>query len=298
MKKTLIVICLAAALAALATLAVALPAVVPAPTPDLAALFPELDGWARDGGVAAFLPENLYEHIDGAAENFLAYGFLRLAVQNYEDKQRRALSAEIYFHGSAENAFGIYGSEKPLAGDYLRVGAEGYYEEGVLNFISGAYYVKLNGFDLGADGRGILLGIARRIAAAIGGTERLPETLGFFPAAGRVAHSERFIAPHFLGLEFLGTAFTADYELRGEKFKLFIMNVAGEEQARAMLRSYAALGKSPAAADLPPGAMTIQDPYNGRVRLEWRGLRIWGAVGGAEAAAESLAAMARVLAGR
>ncbi len=266
-----------------------------APTPDPAALFPDLEGWTRDGGVAAFQPENLYEHIDGAAENFLAYGFQRLAVQNYQDKRRRALSAEIYFHGSAENAFGIYGSEKPLAGDYLRVGAEGYYEEGVLNFISGAYYVKLNGFDLGADGREILLGLARRIAAAIGGPERLPETLGYFPAAGRIAHSERFIAGHFLGLEFLGPAFTADYELRGEKFKLFIMNAAGEDQARAMLRDWAALDKGTPA--VRPGTMSIQDPYNGSVRLEWRGPRIWGAVGGAAAAAESLAAIARLLAG-
>ncbi|HEX7501833.1 MAG TPA: DUF6599 family protein [Acidobacteriota bacterium] len=292
MKKSRIAFWLAAALA------VALPVAASAPAANLAALFPELDGWTRDGVVEAFQPENLYEHIDGAAENFLAYGFQRLAVQNYADKQRRALSAEIYYHGSPENAFGIYGSEKPLAGDYLQIGAQGYYEEGVLNFISDAYYVKLNGFDLGAGGREILLGLARRIAAAIGGANLLPETLNAFPAPGRIANSERFIAPHFLGLDFLGAAFSADYERRGEKFKLFIMNVAGEEQARAMLRRYAALDKSAAAADVRPGIMTIQDPYNGSVRLEWRGSRIWGAIGGAAAADETLAAVARNLAGR
>ena len=292
MKKPRIVFWLAAALA------VVMPVAGSSPTLDMATLFPELDGWTRDNGVATFRPENLYEHIDGAAENFLAYGCRRLAVQNYTDKRQRALSAEVYFHGTPENAFGIYGSEKPLAGDYLQVGSQGYYEEGVLNFISDAYYVKLNGFALGADGREILLGLARRIATAIGGTNRLPETLGAFPAPGRIAHSERFIAGHFLGLEFMGPAFTADYELRGEKFKLFIMNAASEDQARAMLRSYAELGKSPAALDVRPGAMTVQDPYNGSVRLEWRGLHIWGAVGGAAAADECLAAVARNLAGR
>lgn len=291
MKKPRIAFCLAAALAA------ALPVTASAPTLDLAALFPELDGWTRDGGVETFLPETLYEHIDGAAENFLACGFRRLAVQNYADARKRALSAEIYFHGSAENAFGIYSSEKPLAGDYLQIGAQGYYEEGVLNFISDAYYVKLNGFDLGSGGREILLGLARRIAAAIGGANLLPETLGAFPAAGRIANSERFIAGHFLGLDFLGPAFTADYELRGEKFKLFIMNVASEDQARAMLRRWAALGKS-AAADVRPGALTIQDPYNGSVRLEWRGSRIWGVIGGTAAVDETLAAVARNLTGR
>jgi hypothetical protein len=264
-----------------AALAVALPVAASAPALDLAALFPELDGWSRDGKIETFQPENLYEHIDGAAENFLAYGFQRLAVQNYGDKQKRALSAEIYFHGSPDNAFGIYGSEKPLAGDYLRIGAQGYYEEGVLNFISGAYYVKLNGFDLGAGGREILLGLARRIAAAIGGTNLLPETLSAFPAPGRIANSERFIAPHFLGLDFLGPAFSADYERRGEKFKLFVIKAAGEEQARAMLRSWASLDKQRPAGEIRPGSVVIDDPYNGVVRLFWRGEYAWGSLGAA-----------------
>jgi hypothetical protein len=272
--KKMSTVCLLAALA--------LPVVAAAPAVDLAALFPDLDGWTREGGPETFLPDNLYEYIDGAAENFLAYGFRQLAVQNYSDRQRRSLSAEIYFHGTTDNAFGIYGSEKPLAGDYLAIGAQGYYEEGVLNFISDAYYVKLNGFDLGAGGREILLGLAGRIAAAIHGTNLLPETLDAFPARGRVAHSERFIADHFLGHDFLGSAFTADYELQGEKFMLFIMRAAGAEQAGGLLRRWASLDKDlPAAGPLPESTL-INDPYNGPVRVHLRGEFIWGSVGGGE----------------
>ena len=124
-------------------------------------------------------------------------------MQNYADRQKRALSAEIYFHSTPENAFGIYGSERPLAGDYLAIGGQGYYEEGVLNFFSGAYYVKLNGFDLGADGRAVLQVLAERIAAAIGGSSSLPVILAAFPIQGKVAHSERYIANNFLGNLFL-----------------------------------------------------------------------------------------------
>ena len=60
-----------------------------APAADLAALFPELDGWSRDGTTELFLPDTLYEHINGAAENFLAYGFEQLAVQNYVNAEQR-----------------------------------------------------------------------------------------------------------------------------------------------------------------------------------------------------------------
>ena len=41
----------------------------------LAGLFPEIAGWQKKGAVEIFSPENLYEYIDGAAENFIGYDF-------------------------------------------------------------------------------------------------------------------------------------------------------------------------------------------------------------------------------
>jgi len=37
--------------------------------------FPKLAGWSTDGKVQNFNKDNLYEHIDGAAEFYLSYGF-------------------------------------------------------------------------------------------------------------------------------------------------------------------------------------------------------------------------------
>ena len=276
----------------LATFLAAILAAGPADPPgELARLFPELAGWQMPGKVETFLPQTLYEHINGAAENFLGYDFRELAVRNYVNDQKQTVSAEIYFHGSQDNAFGIYSSEKPLAGDYLRIGAQGYYEEGVLNFISDSYYVKLNGFDLGANGRQTLLDLARRIAAAIGGKSTMPETLAAFPAQGKIENSERYILHNFLGHDFLHSAFVADYDLQGQKFQLFIMPAGSEDEARAMLQKYAALDKGIPAPAVAPGALAIRDPYNGPVRLFWRGAFIWGAVGEAPAAAACLEAI-------
>ena len=263
--------------AALATTAV--PEAVPAARGDMTALFPELDGWQKKGSAAAYSPGNLYEYIDGAAENFLAYGFRQLAVQEYRNQRNQAIVAEVYFHGTPENAFGIYGSEKPLAGSYLSIGSQGYGEEGVLNFISDAYYVKLNGFDLGPAGGEILKTLAGELVRAIDGRNGLPELLGAFPARGRVANSERFILSNFLGHEFLGPAFAADYDLQGQKFQLFILRAGDENEARAVLKRYASLDKAASFPDNPPASLTINDPYNGPVRLAWRGKFVWGAIG-------------------
>ncbi|MCU0276529.1 MAG: hypothetical protein MUF02_06730 [Acidobacteria bacterium] len=277
-RQTLVRHCLAIIVAA------SLPLAATAQVGDAAALFPDLQGWQKDGAGETFMPENLYEHINGAAENFLAYGFAKLAVQNYANKKGQQISAEIYFHVTPENAFGIYSSEKPLAGNYIAVGAQGYVEEGVLNFIRGAYYIKLNGFDLGTEGAGILKDLGERIARSIRGEGSLPPILATFPEQGKVPHSERYIAGNYLGHDFLLPAFTADYELLGKRLQLFIMKTDDEKQARAMLARYAALDKGNPAPVIRPGCLTVNDPYQGSVRLCWRGSYIWGATGEAAAA--------------
>lgn len=264
-------------LIALACLALATLPAFAAGGPDLPALFPDLPGWSRDGKVEQFVPDNLYEYIDGAAENFLACGFELLAVQNYVNGKKQALTAEIYFHGTPENAFAIYGSERPLAGAYLALGSEGYHEEGVLNFISDAYYVKLNAFDLGAEGDDTLRAMAAAIAARIGGHNVLPAELAFFPAAGRIAHSERYVPSNFLGHEFLGAAFAVDYERDGRKFRLFLMSPI---DPAAVLRRWASLDKV-FAGEIRPGALPLRvnDPYNGLVRLVWQRSFLCGSIG-------------------
>ncbi len=263
-------------------------AILPAQEREMSALFPELAGWLKNGSAETFVPENLYKYIDGAAENFLAYDFRCLAVQNYVNKEEQAISAEIYLHATPENAFGIYSSEKPLAGNYFSIGSQGYSEEGILNFICDAYYIKLNGFDLGPGGPELLKALAERIAHGIGGRNTLPGILGAFPAQGRVENSERFIAGNFMGHDFLRSAFTADYTLAGQKFQLFIMKAGDENEARARLQRYTALDKANTVPNVLPGDLLIHDPYNGTVQLRWRGKFIWGAVGQAPGAAAYL----------
>jgi hypothetical protein len=247
---------------------------------------------------SGLFPDILYEYIDGAAENFLSYDFKKLAVQNYANDKGQAMSVEIYFHGSAENAFGIYSSEKPLAGNYLEIGSQGYSEAGILNFFSSAYYVKISGFELGDKGQDVLTNLARALAGRIDPSAALPEILRAFPGAGKIANSERFILNNFLGHEFLRAAFVADYRIGGQDFQLFIINANNEAEARAMLEKYAALDKENPAPDIKPGELTINDPYNGPQRIFWQGKFICGSSSPIQAAADHIAATARNLTGR
>ncbi|MBN2400557.1 hypothetical protein EH223_09200 [candidate division KSB1 bacterium] len=260
----------------------------PLPTSSpLTSLFPPMPGWSMEEKAEVYMPETLYEHINGAAENFLSYDFKQLAVRNYT-REQKSLSAEIYFHGTPENAFGIYSSEKPLAGKYLPIGSQGYAEEGVLNFVSGRYYVKLNSFGLGPEGEKVLTLLAEKICRAIGAENTLPKILRAFPAAGKLVHSERFILNNFLGHEFLHSAYVADYQADRKKFQLFIIDAGSADQARAMLTKYTALDKVNSQPDIRPGKLFINDPYNGPLQLLWQGKFICGCTGQSQAASALL----------
>jgi hypothetical protein len=264
----------------------------------LVSFFPELDGWRKVEKAELFQPETLYERIDGAAENFLGYGFQQLAVQSYGNDQKQFMSAEIYFHGTLENAFGIYSSEKPLTGSYLPIGGQGYAEDGVLNFFSDAYYVKLNSFGLGPEGNIVLAALAEKIARAIGGENTLPKILAAFPRPGKHVDSERFILTNFLGHGFLRSAYVADYRCDKQNFQLFIISAGSESDARAIIERYAALDKDKPGTDtfVQSRALVINDPYNGPVRLIWQGKFICGSNSLAPAAAGHIAALALSLA--
>jgi hypothetical protein len=263
---------------------------------DLAALFPDMAGWQKKGAAETYAPENLYKYIDGAAENFLNYEFKQLAVQNYANAQGQALTVEIYFHGSPENAFGIYSSEKPTGGNYFELGSQGYAEGGILNFICSAYYVKLSGFELGQDPQEVLTDLGRALVSKIDAKAALPKIVQAFPAAGKIANSERFILNDFLGHDFLHKAYVADYLVNGKNFQLFIISAGSEEEARAMLKKYIALDKKNSEPIVTPGTLTINDPYNGPIRILWQGKFICGSSGQNASSIEYLSAMADNLA--
>ena len=226
-----------------ALLFLALPAVAGAsegspPPQDTAKLLPDIDGWTRDGEAQIFTPETLFEYIDGAADAYLGYEFEELATAAYNGENKRSITVEVYRHADLRNAFGIYTQERPQQGDFVSIGTEGYYDTGILNFFHGPYYVKVMGFRLADEDQAILTAAAKDVAARIGGTPSFPELLACFPAEGRVARSERYIARDVLGHGFLHCAYAADYETNGAVVRLFLFEGKDEADARKMLDDY------------------------------------------------------------
>lgn len=248
---------------------------------DMKTLFPQVKGWTQKGNIDVYTPDNLYEYIDGAAEVFLSYDFQELVSASFVSNPKGSFTVDIYRHNNAKNGFGIYSQEKPSKGPFISIGAQGYYEKGVLNFLEGCYYVKITGYDLADRDETILKESAQQIAQKIQGDNRLPKIIECFPTEEKIEHSERYIARDYLGHSFLNSAFTADYEKEGRKIQVFIIETDDEKGARKILDDYLNFVKSKGMTVKNPGQnfYRFQDPYygsNGSMNIKQNGNYLWG----------------------
>jgi len=238
---------------------------------------PEVAGWKQSGEIQSYKPENLFDYIDGAADLYLGYDFQELKVAEYQNERKASVIVEVYRHKTPTQAFGIYSQERFSNANFLDIGAQGYSEKDILNFVTGNYYVKMNSFKTGPGEQEILLNFARRVIGSLGEKGSLPSLLSSFPEEGKKKNSEKFIALKFLGYPFLHSAFTADYELSGRKFKLFVIEGAEGNDCRDMMQKYLKETGSPE-ANVTEGRFTIADRHHGEMELHWKGRYIWGAL--------------------
>jgi hypothetical protein len=239
--------------------------------------FPEMTGWRQDGKPQIFSPRTLYEYINGAADLYLTYEFQDLSVAEYKGEGKAAVTVEVYRHGSPTQAFGIYSQERLANARFLDIGAQGYQEPNVLNFVAGPYYVKINGYSTGTEDERVMLAFGRKMGETLGGKSSLPQILSSFPREGMKKNTEKFISKNFLGYSYLHSGYTADYEVDGKKFKIFVIEGQDAGDCRGMMESYLKQtgneGKS-----VSEGPYRLKDRYHGDVDLFWKGKWIWGIV--------------------
>jgi len=237
--------------------------------------FPEIAGWRQSGEVQTFSPKTLFEYINGDADLYLMYDLQELKVTEYLNEKKASVIVDVYRHKTPTHAFGIYSQERLPNANFLDIGAQGYIEQNILNFLTGPYYVKINSFNTGAEDQEILLAFANKVAENLGEKGTLPTLLNSFPRDGKVKNSEKFIAKNFLGYSFLHSAFTCDYELSGKKFKLFAIAPADKAECRNIIQKYLEqTGKIE--KNVAEGRRLIPDPHHGEIDLYWQGRYIWG----------------------
>lgn len=205
-------------------------------------LLPDADevmGWRKDGERLIYLPENLWEYINGAAEGFLVYEFEKVVVQDYLSINDTGLKVEIYKHASPLMAFGIYSQFRGPGLTYVDVGTEGFGDEYSLQFFQGSYYVKINVFERRDRLVESMMEFARHISAGIVTDPGFPRETACFPEKGLVDKSIMYVTEGVLGRAKFPPAFIARYTFAKEEGKLFIFPLEEKRAAGELFDWYA-----------------------------------------------------------
>ncbi len=240
--------------------------------------FPEVKGWNLTVLPDVYTPGNLWDLINGAAESYLSYDFVDLHLGDYDHASGTVIHAEVYRHSSPINAYGIYTAERSPEYQFVEMGAQGYLEEGVLNFLAGQFYVKLYSTDSGTEVQEALQKIGHQISGHLDQEDDLPELLSVFPETGQLPYSDQYIRENFIGFDFLHSAFTVGYE---GGFKLFVIQGKSAEEIQEMAKLYLAFTKQ----DIDPvsvSELTFKDPYNGDIPAIINGSYLMGIIDGSD----------------
>ncbi len=233
--------------------------------------FPQMKGYKIGEDYPVYTPDDLWNYIDGAADAYLALGFLDLTIKEYV-KGKKTIKAEIYRFANDSQAFGIYSLERAPDYNFISAGVQGYNEEGVVNFYKGVNYVKIMTQSKSKKVNESMISLAGLIADRISGRNDFPVSVKSFPKEGLLKNMETYILEGVLGHDYLRGAFRASYETEGDRFEIYVIEPASFADAALAVSK---LTNSPAATIAEDTDKYIfEDGYNGILFLVRKGAKI------------------------
>lgn len=212
---------------------------------------PEVAGYKWDGKIKTFNPKTVFEYIDGAAELYLAYGFLGLKVWRFEKTGAPPINLEIYEQASSEDAYGVFSFEHQ--DEPVGIGQGSEFGGGLLRFWKGNYFISVYAEGEGKGVEAAILDIGKAAARAIRITGPEPKLIRFLPGKelGLVDKSTRYLKSHILlnqrffiahqnllNLSRKTEAALATYLREGKKVYLLLIRYPNAEEAGNSLETF------------------------------------------------------------
>jgi len=230
--------------------------------------FPELSGYKKVSNYPVYGPDKLWDFINGAADTYLAYGFVNLHVIEYK-KGKIVIKLEIYRLSDNIMAFGIYSTERSPSFRFMNLGAQGYIADGAINFFKGNYYVKIRTYSKIEKVLQSAESLALKVSNMLEGDSKMPAVLSQFPETGKKINEETYINESVLGHKFLNKAYKGAYQIGSDNFSIYIMQNSNSEEVKKTVNAYiTSTGMDPIESET--GRYMIKDGYNGTIFLAWK----------------------------
>lgn len=229
----------------------------------------EMPGWQMIDKTYQYGPQNLYEYINGEAESFLAYGFVSLKGANYSagPDGSNSMTVDIYDMGEKLNAFGMFQSKRGREASTLNIGSASFGTNGYVVFYKDRYFVEILSFVESEQWKKHHVSIAQSVAEKIPGDISPPLELSYFPGAGRIQGSERYIRGGILGHAFLDRGIISDYSIDSQVVSAFVAFFASREEAKSSFEAHKGFLEKSGETCLPVNefgqhGFVSQEPYH------------------------------------
>ncbi len=241
-------------------------AVSAAQTPDCK-LVP---GWQQFGESRTYVSDNLFEYMDGNAEGYLIYGFMKMTSVTCQSGGV-TLIFDVSEMANPEFAYGIFMSNRDPRLPGEKIGMAGQIQPRRGMFAKDKYFVEIAANPEG-DHSAVLRSFLTAMAQRIPGTSALPPLLTWFPTEKLDESSVRLVPQSVLGLGLLKRGYVAQYDYG----KAFIVTEESPATAAEVMKKAVARFGQTQPAQVGDEGFQFTDKYLGRLCFFRKGRYVAG----------------------
>lgn len=189
-------------------------------------------GWQQSGINREYTADNLFEYMDGNAEGYLLYGFVRMRGITCKSGAN-TLVIDISEFEDPDLAYGMFVANSDPNTATRKIGMVGQIGPRRASFAKGKYYVEIAASP-DIDHTAWLTAFCGQLEQRIEGRSSLPEALGWLPKENLI--SARLVPESVLGLRQLKRGFVAKYQ-QGQAFIIAEASAEAAVQTMGKLRA-------------------------------------------------------------
>jgi hypothetical protein len=225
-------------------------------------------GWSQSGPVRTYGADNLFEYMDGNAEGYLTYGFLKMQGVTCR-KGDVTFTIDLSDFGDPDSAYGMFSSNVDERLPTQKIGMNGQIVPRRAFFTKGRYFL-----EIGANPEGDHTAALKEWTAAleklIPGSTTLPAALAWFATEQR--QSLRLAPGSVLGLRILKRGYAAQYDFG----KAFVVLETTPQSAGSVMEQLRKRFGETTPAVIADEAFQATDKYLGRLCVFRKGRYIGG----------------------
>ncbi|HOC24927.1 MAG TPA: hypothetical protein PKJ13_06430 [bacterium] len=232
-------------------------------------------GWRFDIEPQSYLPDNLFEYINGEAELYNDYHFAGMATAAYirGDDMNMTYSVDISDMGTPLDAFGIYSRHRSPELEYAAIGEEATVSELNIRFYKGRYFVQINAGSFEEAVREEMLRTANAIAETLP-VAPMPRELALLPQENQLPHSLVYYTRGMLGQSLFPAGLMAKFVVASDTVGAFLVLTSSAGESLPAFQGFSAsLKERGSLLAESPGRIEVETPYQGRIlalhHLHW-----------------------------